>query len=65
MRGTLLSLWLASLVIVQSGLKSPVVDEDRAIPRFVLQNKAWVCLDRDPRQVHREDCKPRWSTRGK
>ena len=65
MRGAVLSLGLVILVLDQSAHKSSIVDEDRAIPRFVLHHDKWVCLDRNPRQLHREDCKPQTVTRDK
>jgi hypothetical protein len=65
MRGTLLCLGLVFLMFNQSGPKLSVVDEDQAIPRFVLHQDAWVCLDRNPRQLNREDCKPQKATTDK
>lgn len=62
MRGAVLCLGLVILMLDQSAHKSAMVDEDRSIPRFVLHHDRWVCLDRNPRQLHREDCKPQKAT---
>jgi hypothetical protein len=58
MRGAILSLGLVLAVLDQPAHEAPIVDEDSAIPRFVLHQDKWVCLDRNPRQLGREDCKP-------
>jgi len=38
-----------------------MIDPDRAVPRFILQNGEWICVDRNPRQLKRPDCAPRGS----
>jgi hypothetical protein len=59
MRAALLSLGLLALALIQPGAKQAVIDEDRALPRFILHKDAWVCVDRNPRQLNRQDCLPR------
>jgi len=59
MRAALLYLGLFSLVMIHPSPRHPAIEADRAIPRFVLHNDTWVCLDRNPRQLNRHDCKPR------
>jgi hypothetical protein len=58
MRAALLYLGLFSLVLMHP-TRHPAIDADRAIPRFVLHKDTWVCLDRNPRQLNRQDCIPR------
>jgi hypothetical protein len=52
------SIGLFALVLVQP-IAHPTIDADRAVPRFILQNGEWVCVDRNPRQLKRQDCLPR------
>jgi len=59
MRTTFLSFGLLALIMTQLGVRHAPIDEDRAIPRYVLLKDAWVCVDRNPRQVKRQDCLPR------
>jgi hypothetical protein len=58
MRPTLLSFGLFALVMTQLGVRHAPIDEDRAIPRYILLKNAWVCVDRNPRQLKRQDCPP-------
>ena len=60
MRG-LLSVGVLTYALIQPAVHQKVSDlkSERAIPRFVLYGDTWVCLDRDPRQVRRNDCAPR------
>jgi hypothetical protein len=59
MRAALLASGLFALAIIQPGVKHRPIDEDRAIPRFVFYKDGWVCVDRNPRQLNRLDCRPR------
>jgi len=43
----------------ERGIKHSGVDPYASIPRYALGKDGWVCLDRNPRQVHRGDCLPR------
>lgn len=52
-------LGMYALVMFNSGIKHQVIDGDLAIPRYVLGKDGWVCLDRNPRQLNRQDCAPR------
>lgn len=58
MRATLLS-GLFALALIQPGVHHQVIDEDRAIPRYILHKDKWVCVDRNPRQLNRRDCLPK------
>ncbi len=63
MREILLAYGLFALVLIQPSayrqdFHEPV-DEDRAIPRYILHKDQWVCVDRNPRQLNRRDCLPR------
>jgi hypothetical protein len=33
------------------------------VPRFILQKGHWICVDRNPQQLKRQDCWPHASTR--
>jgi hypothetical protein len=55
----LAALGLYALVMVQAGIRHTVADPYLSIPRYALGKDGWVCLDRNPRQVHRRDCLPR------
>jgi hypothetical protein len=59
----MLSIGLFALVAIQPGIKHCAIDKDRAIPFFVLLDGQRVCLDRNPRQVGRQDCRPRQSSK--
>jgi hypothetical protein len=48
-----------AVVLMQPGIKHSGVDPYASIPRYALGKDGWVCLDRNPRQVHRRDCSPR------
>lgn len=63
MRAAMLSIGLFALVAIQPGIKHHVISKDRAIPFFVLLDDQWVCVDRNPRQVGRQDCQPRQSSK--
>lgn len=56
MRPAHLLLGLSTLIVIQHGMESRRIEADRAIPRFVLQEDEWVCVDRNPRQLNRRDC---------
>jgi hypothetical protein len=59
MRASLLAYGLFALVLIQPSVHHhQPVDEDRAIPRFILHKDHWVCVDRNPRQLNRRDCLP-------
>jgi hypothetical protein len=55
----LAGLGLYALVVVTPGIRHTVADPYASIPRYTLGKDGWVCLDRNPRQVHRRDCLPR------
>lgn len=63
MRTTILAYGLFALVLIQTSAHHrnfhEPVDEDRAIPRYILHKDHWVCVDRNPRQLNRRDCLPR------
>jgi len=59
MRAALLSCGLLALIVAQAGVERGIGDQRREIPRFILLGDGWVCVDRNPRQVHRQDCWPR------
>lgn len=63
MRTAALTLGLFALVAIQPGMKHRAVTENRDIPFFVLLGNKWVCVDRNPRQVDRQDCWPRQSSK--
>jgi hypothetical protein len=63
MRTAILSIGLFTLVAVQPGIKHLAVNENRDIPFFILLDNQWVCVDRNPRQVKRQDCWPRQSSK--
>jgi hypothetical protein len=48
-----------ALVLVQPDIEHGGVDPYASIPRYALGKDGWVCLDRNPRQVHRRDCLPK------
>jgi hypothetical protein len=50
---------LLAFAIIQPGMQHRAIEEDRAIPRFILYKDGWVCVDRNPRQLNRMDCSPR------
>jgi hypothetical protein len=56
MRSTLLLWGLSALIVIQHGMGPERIDAERAIPRFILQKNAWVCVDRNPIQLNRRDC---------
>ncbi|MGV1014122.1 MAG: hypothetical protein ACOYB4_04045 [Methyloceanibacter sp.] len=58
MRVTFLAYGLFALAMIQPSAHR-AVDEDRAIPRYILHKDKWVCVDRNPRQLNRRDCLPR------
>jgi hypothetical protein len=55
------ALYAGALALVLGHLASRYepVEPDRAIPRFILHKGAWVCVDRNPREISRLDCRPR------
>lgn len=53
------ALGLFALVMVQPGYRPTPTDGATSIPRYVLGKEGWICLDRNPRQVNRQDCAPR------
>lgn len=60
MRASLLIHGLLALVLLQpSAHHHKPVDENRAIPRFILHKDHWICVDRNPRQLNRQDCLPK------
>jgi hypothetical protein len=59
MRGLLSVGLLTYAALIQPAVHQKVIEPERAIPRFILYGDIWVCLDRDPRQVRRNDCAPR------
>jgi hypothetical protein len=59
MRAMFLAGGLFALVVIQPGVHRQAIDEDRAIPRYILHKDKWVCVDRNPRQLNRLDCLPR------
>ena len=48
-------LQLTALFVIQPGIGHKSIDTDRAIPRFILHKDTWVCVDRNPRQLNRQD----------
>jgi hypothetical protein len=56
---SLAALGMFALVLVQPGIEHTGVGPYASIPRYALGKDGWVCLDRNPRQVHRRDCSPR------
>jgi hypothetical protein len=56
MRSALVWFGLAALVVIQPSNRHRTIDADRAIPRFILHKDTWVCVDRNPRQLNRQDC---------
>jgi len=54
------SLGLLALVVVHPAIE-PSVEPERAVPRFILQKGDWICVDRNPRQIKRQDCAPRFN----
>jgi hypothetical protein len=63
MRTAMLSIGLFALVAIQPGIKHRTISENRDIPFFVLLDNQWVCVDRNPLQVDRQDCWPRQSSK--
>jgi len=54
-------IWLAPLVLTVLEAGQGYLSNKQlvyTIPRFAVERQAWVCLDRDPRQLGREDCGP-------
>ena len=50
---------LFALVVVQPAYRLAPYDGATSIPRYVLGKNGWICLDRNPRQLYRQDCAPR------
>jgi hypothetical protein len=46
-------------VVIEPQVHRHAVDEDRAIPRYILHKDKWVWVDRNPRQLNQRDCLPR------
>jgi len=59
MRAALLCCGLLALTVMRIGGGQEISGQDREIPRFVLLGDSWVCVDRNPAQVNRQDCRPR------
>jgi len=38
-------------------------DPSMDVPRFILQKGQWICVDRNPQQLKRQDCWPHPATR--
>jgi hypothetical protein len=51
-----LAIALVALALVQP-VKHRAGEVDGAIPRFILHHDEWICVDRNPRQVGRQDCR--------
>jgi hypothetical protein len=51
-----LTIALVALALVQP-VRYRAVESAGAIPRFVLHHDEWICVDRNPRQVDRQDCR--------
>ena len=49
---------LLALALIQSASHHSV-EAERAIPVFMLHNGEWICVDRNPQQLRRQDCWPR------
>lgn len=47
-----------ALATVQTGIRHIGAYPYASIPRYAVGKDGWVCLDRNPRQVHRRDCQP-------
>jgi hypothetical protein len=47
---------LAALALLQP-VKHQAAEAEGAIPRFILHHDEWICVDRNPRQVDRQDCR--------
>jgi hypothetical protein len=56
---TLNGIGVATLYILAAGQDVGFKEQVSEIPRYALERHQWVCLDRDPRQVDRQDCLPR------
>jgi hypothetical protein len=52
----LLPIALVPLALLQP-VKHQAVESEGAIPRFILHHDEWICVDRNPRQVDRQDCR--------
>jgi hypothetical protein len=57
--GTLSGIGVATLAILAAGQDLGLKEQVSEIPRYAVERHQWVCLDRDPRQVARQDCLPR------
>jgi hypothetical protein len=56
------SFGLFALVLLHP-IRETTIDPDRAVPRFILHHGEWICVDKNPRQLNRQDCAPRGQQR--
>jgi len=59
MRAAFISYGLLALAVMRIGAGYEIGDPNREIPMFFLLEQSWVCVDRNPTQINREDCSPR------
>ena len=52
--------WLAwgllAVLVTPIGHGQEISDQKTEIPRYIKLDQGWVCVDRNPTQVNRQDC---------